>query len=286
MDIISLLLNDTQINELVDKYKDNIVDNPNKYVHYHFKINKSSIIIYTTKKAVFSGLDALILAQDYQPINDIQPYSHAGSDEVGTGDYFGPVVVCGVIVLESDFNLLLNLKVNDSKLINDKKICEIAPILMEKLTYSILVLNNRKYNEIHNTYNMNAIKAKLHNQVFNHLKNKAPLPKLCVVDQFAPKDLYFKYLKYENDIFTNIKFETKAESKYLAVACASIIARYTFLECWKKLEEKYNFKFNKGANEIVDSQIKEFVNIYGFNKLNEVAKVHFKNTNVIDTKLF
>ena len=286
MEIISITLNDNQINDLLNNYKSYLIDNPNKYVHYHFKINNNSIIVYTSKKTVFSGVDSNTLASKYQTNNDIKPYDHAGSDEVGTGDYFGPVVVCGCVVLEKDFKLLTDLKVNDSKVINDKKIREIAPILMDNLVYSILVLENKKYNDIHNKFNLNAIKAKLHNQTYNHLKNKTTLPDLCVVDQFTPKDLYYKYLKYENDIYTNIHFETKAESKYLAVACASIIARYTFLECWDKLEEKYNFTFGKGANDIVDQQIKEFVSIYGFDKLNEVAKVHFKNTDVINNKLF
>ena len=62
------------------------------------------------------------------------------------------------------------------------------------------------------------------------------------MDQFAKPDFYYRYLDDDYGI-THLHFETKAENKYLAVACASVIARYYFLEAIKQLSKKYHFVF-------------------------------------------
>ena len=48
--------------------------------------------------------------------------STIGSDEVGTGDYFGPIVVTASYVKKEDMNLLNELGVRDSKKVLDQKI--------------------------------------------------------------------------------------------------------------------------------------------------------------------
>ena len=99
-----------------------------------------------------------------------------------------------------------------------------------------------------------------------------------MIDQFTPAANYFKYLNDEQDVFKPLRFETKAENKYLAVACASIIARDRFLAVWKQMEEQYSFTFPKGSGALVDQAAQHFVDHYGFERLHEVAKLHFKNT--------
>ena len=76
----------------------------------------------------------------------------------------------------------------------------------------------------------------------------------------------------------NLNFETKAENKFIAVACAAIIARYAFLDYFDQLSEKYDFMFPKGAGKSVDIKGKEFVKIHGGSALRDVAKLHFINT--------
>jgi len=170
-----------------------------------------------------------------------------------TGDYFGPVVVCACITTQKNMDEFGSLNITDSKKMTDTAILEIAPKLMTALVYSLLVVDNDKYNEVHLKHNMNAIKAILHNQAYVHLKKKAgQLPALCVVDQFSPAPNYFRYLEGEAEIERNLHFETKAESKYFAVACASVIARYTFLKSFHAMEEHYSFSFPKGAGTHVD----------------------------------
>lgn len=79
-------------------------------------------------------------------------------------------------------------------------------------------------------------------------------------------------------VIHDLIFETKAESKYLSVAAASMIARYAFLCAWDKMEEHYQCTIPKGAGEEVDRFAASFLERYGYDELSKIAKMHFKNT--------
>ena len=250
------------------------------YTYYQIKCEECTISAYTSGKVVFQGKDLSWMEEDKETVKSILP--QAGSDEVGTGDYFGPVVVAGCIVDQKAYEALKHLKIQDSKQIRDEKILEMAPVIMKTIPYSICILSNPKYNQIHSMHNMVDIKCQLHNQVYlNLIKKGYALPEFIVIDQFVQKSSYYKYLKDTKNVIPSIHFETKAENKYIAVACASILARYAFLESIRKMEDEYDFHFQKGAGDIVDACAKEFVEKYGFNELSNVAKIHFKNTEKI-----
>lgn len=273
MAVFSITLSDKQIADLkkLNSYKES--DNPT--IDSIFELSDCKITLYKSKKAVFQGKDV----SAYQEIYQTKFIEHSGSDEVGTGDYFGPVVVAACFINQDTYQKIKHLGIQDSKQLDDIVIRRIAPQLMEECPYSVLIVDNSKYNQIHKQYNLNAIKALLHNQAYKHLEKKIKqLPELNVVDQFTPENLYYNYLKNEKDVVKTLHFETKAESKYLAVACASVIARYTFLQVWDKMEENYHFTFPKGSGELVDQAIVRFVKEFGKDKLPQVAKLHFKNT--------
>ncbi len=265
-------LTSEQISLLKQTYHNYIVKKEIPYVQFQLKLSDCTITVYDSNKVVYQGDGADFYSQSNSGI------THAGSDEVGTGDYFGPVVVVAAIVESSQYDLLSSFQVQDSKGVTDEKILEIAPKLMKLCPYSLLICDNEKYNEIHKTANMNAIKAKLHNQAYVNLNKKVGLPNLQVVDQFTPRDSYFRYLNGEKEIVDSVHLETKAENKYLAVAVASMIARYAFLKSLEKMEEKYNFTFTKGASDKVDQDAAAFIQQFGEEELYKVAKVHFKNT--------
>lgn len=203
-----------------------------------------------------------------------------GSDEVGTGDYFGPVIVTAAYVGKEHFNLLYDLGVRDSKKITDDKIVKIAPILIKNIPYVTHILNNKDYNS--NPTNMNKIKAILHNKALCSLLKKDNYNyKYIVVDQFCYPRNYFAYIKEATEKCTKITFTTKAEDKCLSVAAASIISRYLFIEEFKKLGDDMNIFLRKGAGLEVDKQGAEIVKKYGEKKLFEIAKLNFKNTDKI-----
>ena len=279
MSNISLKLNVEQIAKIKATFKDDIKPNSNEYIDTFISNDNVTISIYTSKKVVFQGKDAIFYGSSFI---DTKFVAQAGSDEVGTGDYFGPVVVCASIVEEKDQELVNKYQITDSKQMNDELILKIGQEVMSQIKHSILILDNKTYNKVHETNNLNMIKAKMHNQAYlNLLKKGYKIPHAAYVDQFCEKDLYYSYLLNEKDVYHELIFETKAESKYPAVAVSSVIARYAFLKKMEEMSLKYKMRFQKGAGDEVNNCGKQFVQKYGKDKLNEVAKLHFKNTEVI-----
>lgn len=209
--------------------------------------------------------------------------STIGSDEVGTGDYFGPIVVTATYVSKENIAFLEDLGVKDSKKLTDEKIIQIAPEILKKIPYVSYILSNEAYNEHYSAdTNMNKIKAILHNKVLVGMlkKDNYPYDKI-VVDQFVYPKKYYEHIASAKEKATNITFMTKAEDQCYSVAAASIICRYIFLGEMKKLSEKLNMTLPKGAGELVDQAGVHIVSQFGFDKLKEIAKLNFKNTDKI-----
>lgn len=209
-------------------------------------------------------------------------YNTIGSDEVGTGDYFGPIVVTATFVSKENISFLDELKVTDSKKITDDVIKKIAPKIMEKIPYSSYILNNPDYNKFHKqNINMNKIKAILHNKVLLNMVNKNLPYEKIVVDQFTPPKNYYGYLSDVKDKVVNITFTPKAEEQCLSVACASIISRYIFLKTMHDISNELGVEIPKGAGAIVDEVGAKLVKEQGFEILSKIAKLNFKNTEKI-----
>ncbi len=210
-------------------------------------------------------------------------YSTIGSDEVGTGDFFGPIVVTASYVSKDNIPFLLDLGVKDSKKLTDEKIVKIAPEIIKKIPYVTLVLDNEKYNNNYSDeLNMNKIKAILHNKALVSLikKDNYSYNKI-IIDQFVYPKKYFEHIQNVKEKVINITFMTKAEDKCLSVAATSIISRYTFLLKLKELENELKMTIPKGAGAVVDEIGIEIVKKYGINKLKQIAKMNFKNTEKI-----
>lgn len=248
-----------------------------EYTYYQIKTRECTITAYTSGKVVFQGKDLSWLEPEKPIVKSTYP--QAGSDEVGTGDYFGPVVVSATIVTEDVVPTLQKLGIQDSKQINDEKIQELAAKIKELCPHTILIVTPFKYNQIHLNHNMVDIKCLLHNQAYINLVHKGyTLPEFKIIDQFVQKKSYYHYLQTSPEVIQDIHFETKAENKYLSVACGSILARNAFLETWDAMESKYQFHFEKGAGKKVDVCAQSFIDQFGFSALEKVAKIHFANT--------
>ena len=157
------------------------------------------------------------------------------------------------------------------------------------MKYRSTILTNKEYNEKYTKdFNMNKIKAILHNKVLYQLiQEEKPNIDYIIVDEFAREARYYEYIKDMPYIQKNITFMTKAEDKNLAVACASIISRYIFLKEFDKLCDSVHLPLPKGAGKDVDSMGEEVVEKYGEEKLKEIAKVNFKNTDrILHTMIF
>lgn len=273
------------------------------------------VTVYESGKAVFQGMNADLSAQLWiERERHLNPHKlvdvknsddkkkeknkkefidskiyHAnaiGSDEVGTGDYFGPIVVTSAYVAKENISWLEELGVKDSKKMNDEKILQIVPQIIKKIPYKSVILSNKEYNDRYSDdNNMNKLKAILHNKVLIQLTNEIYDWEYVIVDQFAQPFVYFNYLKNSKAIFKNITFLTKGEDKSLAVACASLISRFIFLKEFNKISESLNIFLPKGASDKVDEIGVKIVQKYGFDILKDIAKLNFKNTEKIQEKL-
>ena len=268
------------------------------------------VTLYESGKAVFQGISADISANMWiererrlnplkkvevtnsenkekkkdEIIIDPKVYnsSSIGSDEVGTGDYFGPIVVTAAYVKKEDIPYLEELGVKDSKKLTDDQIIKIVPSLLKKIKYESLILTNKEYNERYNdNNNMNKLKAVLHNKVLFKLRSEVESYDYIVVDEFAKPYVYYSYLKDSPNVVRNITFMTKGETKSLAVACASLISRYIFIQEFDKLGEKLDMFLPKGASNLVDEAGIKIVQKHGANILKDIAKYNFKNTEKI-----
>lgn len=299
--------------KMTEYYKDRRREKTPPYAVFQAMEADTIITLYESNKAMFQGVSADIDANIWidmekklnnrvidinQPKKEKEKYkeelnyfysiSTIGSDEVGTGDYFGPIVVTATYVDKDKIPLINDLGVKDSKKLTDDKIKKIAPTLLKEIPYVTFTLNNEDYNKYQNMgYNMNKIKAILHNKVLygiTHKEEKYLFQKI-VVDQFVYPRKYFEHIMDATEKVTEITFTTKAESKCASVAAASIISRYIFLMKMEELSKNLELELPKGANDIVDETGKEIVKKYGIQKLNEIAKLNFKNTDKIKEAL-
>ena len=109
----------------------------------------------------------------------------------------------------------------------------------------------------------------------------------CIFRNLEDQKQYeLEHVKYlldykTNDILRNIHFEMKAENKYIAVACASIVARETFLKEIDKMSEELGYKIILGASNKVDELAKKILDEKGMDYLKQYIKFHFKNTKKI-----
>jgi ribonuclease HIII len=208
----------------------------------------------------------------------------AGTDESGKGDFFGPLVVCGFICRKAMLPDLKKLGVRDSKLIKDKEIETIAKQLFVRFMPNIetIVLMPSKYNELYQKFRdqnkkLNELLAWMHARVILNLNKKHDFEG-AVVDKFASNRTLLSSLKDLKEI--NLQHKVRAEQD-LAVAAASIIARYLFLKNLKTLSEQFDIGFPKGASKKVIQIANEFSSKYKKTKLIEVAKIHFKTYNEV-----
>ncbi len=271
-------VNDNELKKLHKLYQHHLIDDDNQYLVFHAKHNETHVLAYATGKVLLQGEEItpeLILIKKH--LNKID-YAAIGSDEVGTGDVFGPVVVCTAFVSKEDIPYLEQIGVKDSKNISDDDILTMGSKLAQKLTHTLLIVNPSKYNELTSkSINLNKMKALLHNQAIIKTTSKLEKEYPVIVDQFCQPNLYYNYLSEETLVYRNINFYTKAESVHLAVAAASIIARYAFLLKMKELSTQVGFELRKGASSLVDDQIEIIVEKHGVSILSEIAKLNFKN---------
>ena len=209
-------------------------------------------------------------------VSKSQYSSWIGTDESGKGDYFGPLVVAGVLVDEDNIKKLSQFNIQDSKKLNDSTIEKVAAQIKANSIFSVIVINPAKYNELYSKFkNLNTLLAWGHARAIENILEKKPCQN-ALSDKFGNESL-IKNALLKKGRSINLEQRVRAESD-LAVAAASILARNEFVQRIKKLSLDHGIPFQKGASQKVKDQASEFISKYGFEALKNIAKLHFKTT--------
>lgn len=289
-------LTTTEIQSLMSKIKFDTSQLP-QGMKARAKHNNAVINIYNSGKVMFQGKNAEIVAQQLLPDKSsststssisknatssikYNQYNCIGSDEAGSGDYFGPLTVCAAYVTKDHVKILKELGVDDSKKLTDAKIVELAEQLVTFIPHSLLTLDNVKYNERQREgWSQVKMKAVLHNQAIANVVQKIDTHALdyIVIDQFAERGVYQRYALSDLPFPNKTKFETKGESKSLAIAAASIISRYAFVKHMDQMSKSIKMDVPKGASNKVDLFAAKLIEKLGIEQLDAISKQHFKN---------
>ena len=132
--------------------------------------------------------------------------------------------------------------------LSDTKIVDLAEQLITFIPHSLLTLDNVKYNERQSIgWSQVKMKAVLHNEAIKNVLQKIEQDQLdyIVIDQFAKREVYQHYALSALPFPDKTKFETKGESKSLAIAAASIISRYAFVKHMDHISKNSIWKYQK-----------------------------------------
>ena len=204
---------------------------------------------------------------------------HIGTDESGKGDFFGPLVIAGVLVDEKNAELFRSLGIKDSKKLTDKKMLTLSVEIKKLAPHSVIMISNTKYNELYaNIKNLNKLLAWGHARAIENILNSSTC-EYALSDKFGDESL-IKSALMKNGRNIKLVQMCKAESD-IAVAAASVLTRAAFVQKLQSMENAYGIKFQKGCSALVKDVASEFINKYGKDRLKEVCKTHFKTYNEI-----
>ena len=296
---VTIKVSEEKLLEIKEYYKDYLVDESGDYLVFSAFKDETSIKGYASKKSyrkvLFSGKNELEEAQifdlsaaqsskdsekeDISQLHYVDFGEQIGSDEVGVGDFYLPMIVVAAYINKDQYQRLKELGITDSKKLTDKKIREIGEQAIKEFKFSKLTLSNEKYNEmIAKGENLNSLKAKMHNRALANLHKEYEDVYAIYVDQFVNEDTYYKYLSKDDEpIVRGISFKTKGELRFPSVALASVIARYSFLLYKDKLEEKLGLEVPFGAGKKADEFKKILLDKVGQEEFDKLVKKNFKN---------
>ena len=203
-----------------------------------------------------------------------------GVDESGKGDFFGPLVVAGLLAGDSDLAYLNDIGVRDSKRLSDLRVAVIAEQLRSRFPHAVLVLMPAEYNQRYDQVrNLNVLLADCHARVITDVLRrgieKGIQVDLAISDKFGKTERLLSALAR---VDCRLKVEQLVRGEAIPqVAAASILARAEFVRRMQELSEQYGTALPKGASAQVDQVGRQLVARFGEAVLLKVAKRHFKN---------
>jgi ribonuclease HIII len=264
------------------------------YTRFAFKADhlKINIAAYTSGKVVIAGKGTEDFVRDvlepevtgaaklgYDEVLHPEWFEpHAGLDESGKGDFFGPVIAATVIADKPAIESWIKAGVKDSKRIAELQIIRLDKIIRE--TRGVVVrtwfCGMPKYNELmaRPRANLNLLLAWMHASALNEALAQKHVP-WGLLDQFTEQPLVQRELAKKGVKDFELKMRTKAEEDPV-VAAASVVARAEFQRQMGMLSKKFGERLQKGAGPLVKEQAARIIAKFGARGLGDFAKLHFR----------
>ncbi|MSU69221.1 MAG: ribonuclease HIII [Opitutaceae bacterium] len=203
---------------------------------------------------------------------------HAGLDESGKGDFFGPVIAATVIADKSAIGAWIAAGVKDSKKIVDPQIIKLDRLIRGTRGAAVKTCfcGMAKYNQLMSRAgaNLNRLLAWQHAMALEQALHQKWVP-WGLLDQFTKQPLVQRELAKKKVDNFDLRMRTKAEEDPV-VAAASIVARAEFVRQMHALSKKFGAKLQKGAGPLVKAQAAEIIRKFGARALGDFAKLHFR----------
>lgn len=254
-------------------------------VYHSAKKGVSTVIGGKQESGLHQELSALLHKQSQAPAKATMHtwQSWIGSDECGKGDFFGPLVVVAFAADTAMLTRLKELGVRDSKAMRDDEITTVAHAIYAEYPSraKCIIIKPERYNQLIADFKskgktLNDLLAWQHSSAILDLRASIPEVNGALVDQFSPSKKVAAGIKTKEPSFNVI--ERHGAEADPAVAAASILARYQFVQAMRQLSGYFGMELPKGAGARVDTAARKFVERYTEKRLGEVAKLHFKNT--------
>ena len=209
---------------------------------------------------------------------------HAGIDESGKGDYFGPLVIACAYTERTIAQNLLEAGVADSKQISSEaKILALDSLIRKECAgkFSLILVGPEAYNRLYASFgNLNRLLAWGHAKALEELLKLVPGCPRAISDQFARTEATVRNALQARGRAITLEQHPKAEAD-VAVAAASILARAEFVRTMKRLGESISLVLPKGAGPAVTKTATTIYRNGGEAALRKVAKLHFSITSTI-----
>lgn len=200
---------------------------------------------------------------------------HAGLDEAGKGDLFGPLVTACVVADGAAVRVWLAAGLKDSKALQDRTVLKLDQLVRQTpgVAVATMSVGMLRYNELmaRPRANLNRLLAWQHAKTLTEALAQRRVP-WGLLDQFSTQPLVQKYFKDET---FDLRMRPKAESDPV-VAAASVVARAEFVRRMQALSAEYGAELPKGASAHVKQTGRELVDKLGKAALGHFAKLHFR----------
>jgi ribonuclease HIII len=264
------------------------------YARFAFKADhlKVNLTAYESRKVVIAGKGTEDFVRDVlEPEITLAPKlgydevlhpewfeSHAGLDESGKGDFFGPVVAATVIAGRPAVEAWIKAGVKDSKKIAESQIMVFDKMIRETpgVAVKTFLLTMGKYNELmaKKGASLNRLLGWMHATAAEQALAQIPVP-WGLLDQFSEQPLVQRELARKAVKNFELRMRTKAEEDPV-VAAASVVARAEYVRQMHALSQRFGAKLQKGASALVKEQATEIIRKFGARSLGEFAKLHFR----------